>query len=182
LSDSIIQLIPPRPDGYSYNRELFNRRTGLAFDPLAAAETAADFPLSFLFNTSRLNRMVQYKATYNGLGVDEMITLLINKFWKSPSLKGLEGLIQKQNQQLLLTYLLAVSVNDDASFATRAQVMKATDDLKAFANLQLKTTTEAESKGYLLLTLERMKAPEKAKSAMHEAMPPGSPIGCGFEQ
>lgn len=182
LPESIIQLIPPRPDGYGYTRELFNRRTGLAFDPLAAAETASDFALSFLFNTSRLNRMVQYQATNNGLGVAEMITLLINKTWKVPALKGLEGLIQKQNQQLLLTYLLAVSVNDAASFATKAQVLKALDDLKTSAIAQLKTTADAEMKGYLLLTLERMKAPEKAKPAMHEAMPPGSPIGCGFEQ
>jgi hypothetical protein len=27
--------------------ERFNRRTGLSFDPLAAAEAAADIPLSF---------------------------------------------------------------------------------------------------------------------------------------
>ncbi|MBS1935884.1 MAG: zinc-dependent metalloprotease, partial [Bacteroidetes bacterium] len=58
LPENIIKLIPPRPSGYEYHRELFNRRTGLAFDPLAAAETAADFPLSFLFNTERLDRMV----------------------------------------------------------------------------------------------------------------------------
>jgi hypothetical protein len=42
-----LKLIPPRPAGYDYNRELFNRRTGLSFDPLAAAEAAADIPLSF---------------------------------------------------------------------------------------------------------------------------------------
>jgi hypothetical protein len=32
------KLIPPRPAGSDYNRELFNRRTGLSFDPLAAAK------------------------------------------------------------------------------------------------------------------------------------------------
>src|SRR6266550_1884925 len=72
LPQNIINLIPPRPAEYDYTRELFHHRTGLAFDPLAAAETAADFPLSFLFNTGRLNRMVQYQAENNGLGVDEM--------------------------------------------------------------------------------------------------------------
>ncbi|MFA6944529.1 MAG: zinc-dependent metalloprotease, partial [Pedobacter sp.] len=103
LPQSIIKLIPPRPAGYTYSRELFKRRTGLAFDPLAAAESAADMPLSFLFNTSRLNRMIQYQASNKGLGPDEMINVLIAKTWKSARLKGLEGLIQKQNEQLLLT-------------------------------------------------------------------------------
>lgn len=182
LPDSIIQLIPPRPAGYNYTKELFNRRTGLAFDPLAAAEAAADMPLSFLFNTSRLNRMVQYQASYSGLGIDDMISLLTAKTWKAPRLKGLEGLIQQQNEQLLLTYLLAVSVSDDASFATKAQISKAVDDLKTYATSKLKTTTDPIYKGYLLLTLERIKAPEKAKPTLHEPAPPGSPIGCGLDE
>jgi hypothetical protein len=41
----ILKLIPPRPAGSDYNRELFNRRTGLSFDPQPAA---ADIPLSFI--------------------------------------------------------------------------------------------------------------------------------------
>ncbi|GAB2805776.1 zinc-dependent metalloprotease [Ferruginibacter profundus] len=182
LPESIIKLIPPRPAGFGYTRELFNRRTGLAFDPLAAAEAAADMPLSFLFNSSRLNRMAQFQAENNGLGIDEMITQLMAKTWKAARLKGLEGLIQKQNEQLLLTYLLAVSVNDDASFATKSQMLSAIEDIKKYATAQLKTNTDNTYKGYLLLTLERIKAPEKAKPTLHEAAPPGSPIGCDAEE
>jgi hypothetical protein len=125
-----------------------------------------------------LNRLAEYQVANNGLGLDEMITVLTNRTWKTPRLKGLQGMIQKQNEQLLLTYLLAVSVNDEASFATRAQILKAIDDLKTVANAQLKTTTDNTIKGYLLLTLDRIKAPEKAKPTLHQAAPPGSPIGC----
>jgi hypothetical protein len=77
LPQSIIDLIPPRPN-YDYNSELFNRKTGLAFDPLAA-ESATDI-LSFLFNTKRLNRLVEYQAENNGLGIDDMIEVLTSKF------------------------------------------------------------------------------------------------------
>ena len=181
LSENIIKLIPPRPAGYDYTRELFNKRTGLGFDPLAAAETAADLPLSFLFNTSRLNRMVQYQAQNNGLGIDNMLSVLFAKTLKAPRLKGLEGLIQQQNEQLLLTYLLAVSVNDDASFATKAQLLKAINDIKTFTSAQLKTTSDNTYKGYLLLVLERIKSPEKAKPTLHQTAPPGSPIGCDLD-
>ncbi len=179
LPESIIKLIPPRPAGYNYTRELFKRRTGLAFDPLAAAEAAADFPLSFLFNPARLNRMQQYHAESSGLGVDEMIGLLLSNTWKAARLQGAEGLILQQNEQLLLTYLMRVYVTDEASFATKASVMKAIDDIKTHAVKGLNTS--GSNKGYLLMTLERIEKRYEAKPLVAALMPPGAPIGCDIE-
>lgn len=176
LPEKIIKLIPPRPAGYEYTKELFNRRTGLAFDPLAAAESAADMPLSFLFNPERLNRMVQYQAQNNGLGIDEMIDVLLNRTWKAAPLKGMEQLILQQNQQLVLTYLLGVSLNEECSFATQSAIMKAIDDVKKIATKKLQAA-DATSKGYLLLTLDRITNRIKGKPFVPEAAPPGSPIG-----
>ncbi len=180
LPEKIIKLIPPRPAGYDYTKELFNRRTGLAFDPLAAAESAADFPLSFLFNPSRLNRMVQYQVQNNGLGIDEMINLLMDKTWRAPRLRGLEGLILEQNEQLLLTYLLGVSLNPDISFATNAAILKAIDDIKNNVTKQL-SSSNGTTKGYLLLTLERIKNRLEGKPFIPEPLPPGAPIGCDMD-
>ena len=145
---------------------------------MAAAESAADIPLSFLFNTKRLNRLVEYQAENNGLGIDDMIKVLASKIWNQKKADGLEGLIQKQNEQMVLTYLLAVSINDDASFATKAALLQAIDDIKTKVKSQLKKSKDDTQKGYLLLTLERIKSPEKAKATLHEAAPLGAPIGC----
>ena len=180
LPERIISLIPPRPPEYDYNRELFNRRTGIAFDPLAAAETAADLPLSFLFNVERLNRMVQFEEERKGLGINQMVNILVNKFWEAPQMKGLHQLIVYQNQQLLLTYLLAASINDKASFATKAALQNGIDLVKHLATEHLNSADNTK-KGYLLLTLERIKSPEKAKPTLHLTSPPGSPIGCETE-
>jgi len=180
LPERIIKLIPPRPSGYDYTKELFNKRTGQAFDPLAAAESAADFPLSFLFNPSRLNRMVQYQAENNGLGIDEMINVLMERTWKAPRQTGLQGMILQQNEQLVLTYLLGVSLNENISFATNAAITKAIDDLKNFATSKL-TTSDAKAKGYYLLTLERIKNRLDAKPFVPQQLPPGAPIGCDVE-
>ena len=180
LPESIIKLIPPRPAGYDYTKELFNRRTGLAFDPLTAAESAADFPLSFLFNPARLNRMVQYQAENDGLGIDEMMKTLMDRTWRAPRLKGLEGLILQQNEQLLLTYLLGVSLNADISFATNAAITKAIDDINIYAKNQL-PTAGATKKCYLLLTLERIKNRLDGKPFVPETLPPGAPIGCAMD-
>jgi hypothetical protein len=182
IPERIVELIPPRPAGFGYTKELFTRKTGLAFDPLAAAETAADMPLSFLFNVNRLNRMVQFQVSNNGLGIDEMINFLIEKTWKSSRLKGMEGLIQNQNEQLLLTYLLATSIHEDASFASKAQILQALDSLKNYASEQLKLSKDVNEKAYFLLSLDRMKNPEKAKPTLHSIAPPGAPIGCMMEE
>ncbi|WP_205573308.1 zinc-dependent metalloprotease [Flavisolibacter nicotianae] len=175
LPQNIVRLLPPRPAGYDYNRELFNRRTGLSFDPLAAAETAADLPLSFLFNTARLNRLAQNAADDHSLGLSEMINTVIDRTWKATPVEGALGLIQAQNCQLVLTYLLAASVSDDASFATKAAALKAIDDIKSIATKQARTA--GKTKGNYLLALERIKAPEKAKPTQHVVIPPGAPIG-----
>ncbi|MES1219102.1 MAG: zinc-dependent metalloprotease, partial [Bacteroidota bacterium] len=182
LPDRIAQLIPPRPAGYDFSRELFKKRTGLAFDALSPAETGADLPLSFLFNSERLNRMAQYEAANNGFGVSEMINTLISKTWKAPRMTGIERLIQLQTEQVLLTYLLAASINDNNSFIVKSNLQKALNDLKAFIETQSKTATDETYKGHFLLALERIKKPENAKPTIHKEIPPGAPIGCDWDE
>ena len=182
LPDRIAEIIPPLPAGYGLSRELFRKRTGLSFDVLSPAETGTDLPLSFLFNSERLNRMVQYEIMKKGLGVTEMISLLVSKTWKAPRLTGIDGLIQMQTEEVLLTYLLAASINDNNSFAVKSILQTALKDLKAFIDAKVKTTTDTTYKGHLLLALERMKEPEKAKPTIHKEIPPGAPIGCDWDE
>jgi hypothetical protein len=178
LPERITKLIPPRPSGYDYTRELFKKRTGLAFDALSPAETAADLPLSLLFNSERINRMVEYQVQNGGLGLSEMINTLLNATWKAPRQKGMEALIQLQTEQILLTYLLAASIDDNNSFITKSVIQKSLTDLKTFIESKKKTSVDAGYTGHLLLAVERMAAPEKAKPTIHAVIPPGAPIGC----
>lgn len=178
LPAKILAQIPPRPAGYDFTRELFRKRTGLAFDALAPAETGADFPLMFLFNSQRLSRMVEYEVLNAGLGVEEMTGMLLAKTWKAPRRTGFQKLIQLQTEQVLLTHLLAASINDNNSFAVRSVLQKEIKDLKSYIESQLKATGDATYKGHLLLAIERMGKPENAKPATHKEIPPGAPIGC----
>ena len=142
LPDQIAQMIPPLPAGYSFSRELFRKRTGLAFDVLSPAETGADLPLSFLFNAERLNRMVQYEAMNKGLGVAEMISLLISKTWKAPRLTGYKWIDPNTNGRSLINLFIAASINDNNSFVVRSVLQTALKDLKTFIDAKLKTTTD----------------------------------------
>jgi histidinol phosphatase-like PHP family hydrolase len=179
LPDSIVCLIPPRPQGYISSGELFSKRTGLAFDALSPAETAADFPFSFLFNSERLSRMEQYQPN-GGLGVSEMIDTLIVKTFKAPRRTGMQKLIQQQTEQVLLTYLLSTSLNKDVSFQVRADTKQELEDLRSFIDVELKNSNDESYKAHLKLALDRMKSPAEAKPALHESIPPGDPIGCDF--
>lgn len=179
IPDRIAALIPPRPSGYIFSRELFRKRTGLSFDQLSPAETAADLPFSFLFTSDRLNRLLQFE-TSGGLGLNEMIQTLIDKTWKAARRTGMEGLIQQQTEQVLLTYLLGASADENNSFVVRGVLQKALNDLKKYAELQMKTSTSAIYTGHLQLAVERMKNPKDAKPTLHKEAPPGAPIGCDF--
>jgi hypothetical protein len=182
LPETIIKLIPPQPEGYYSSKEQFRKRTGIAFDALSPAETAADLPFSFLFNSARLNRLVEFKVQYGGLGLDDMIKTILDRTWMAPRRKGMEGLIQMQTEQIILTYLLSSSVDESTSFISRGIINKTISDLKKFIEARSKSTTDITYAGHLLLALERMKAPEKARPTLHSSIPPGAPIGCDSDQ
>lgn len=179
IPDAIANLIPPRPSGYDMGRELFKKKTGLAFDLLSPAETASDFLFSFLFHPERINRLAEQEGMKGQLGLSEMLRTVNEKTWKAARRKDMEGLIQQQTEQVVLTYLLSLSISEELSFPAQALVQQALSDLTTFIKSKTGTAT-GSYKAHLQLALERMKAPEKAKPTRHEAIPPGAPIGCDF--
>ena len=89
---------------------------------------------------------------------------------------------QMQTEEVLLTYLLAASINDNNSFAVKSILQTTLKDLKSFIETKVKATTDTFYKGHLLLASERMKEPEKAKPTIHKEIPPGAPIGCDWDE
>ena len=63
----------------------------------------------------------------------------------------MEGLIQLQTEQILLTYLLSVSADETAGFAARAAVQKALAGLKIFIEEQKKTAKDDNYIAHLVL-------------------------------
>ncbi|MBC3541956.1 zinc-dependent metalloprotease [Rufibacter sediminis] len=178
LPEKIIAAIPPRPAGWSPTRELFDKRTGLTFDPLAAAEASADFTLSFLFHPERSARLVELKARGGKLGLDEVMDQVLQKTWDTKSAAGLEKQIQLLTQQLVLTHLLALSQNEEAAYPARAAALLHLNQLEKQAKKLAKASDEGV-KANALLALDRMKKPVEAKPQLHKDLPPGAPIGSG---
>ncbi|MEP1444760.1 MAG: zinc-dependent metalloprotease [Paraglaciecola sp.] len=61
IPTTLTQLITPKAYGEYRNRESFKGRTGLTFDPISAAESAAAYSLNLLLKAERLNRVAQQK-------------------------------------------------------------------------------------------------------------------------
>ncbi|QCX00157.1 DUF5117 domain-containing protein [Aggregatimonas sangjinii] len=69
-----LALFPPRAFGFGRTRESINGKTGVSFDALSAAETAADMTLGFLLHPERASRLIQQKAIDpSNLGLAEVL-------------------------------------------------------------------------------------------------------------
>ena len=58
VPDRIQKLIPPHPAGYNRTRESFATHTGMTFDPIGAAQTAAESTLTTLLDPERASAIV----------------------------------------------------------------------------------------------------------------------------
>ena len=179
LSDRIIQLIPPRPPMYYGVGELFQKRTGMSFDPLAAAEALTHFELGFLFNTDRANRLVQFKAQAGTPGWDDVLDAIIQKTWKATMEKGLKQQVQLQTQQLVLSWLLNLSQHEQAGFQVKAICYSRLQALKSYAAAQEKANPSLAA--HYAYTVERINKPKDMVVPTPKAIAPGAPIGCDLD-
>ena len=174
LPDELISLIPPRPPMYNFTRELFKKRTGLAFDALSPAEAAADMVWRLLLHPERLSRLAIQEAK-GQFGLSQMLEICGNTQWKNETPAGMAGLIVQQNRQVMLTHVLAALQNPELSFAAKAGLQTFTDGLQNWCQQQAALHPQ---NGYWALALKRLKKPEMAKPADVKEAPPGAPIGC----
>ncbi|MES2330856.1 MAG: zinc-dependent metalloprotease [Bacteroidota bacterium] len=178
MPDKIMQMIPPRPPMYYGVGELFQKRTGMSFDPLAAAEALTEYELDFLFHPERANRLVQFKAQANTIGWDDVLDAIINKTWKAPLQKGLKEEVQLQTEQMVLTALLSLSQNDNANYAVKSICFDRLQSLKKYAE-QMKNTSA--QKAHYSYAIERIIKPKDIPQPQHKDIPPGAPIGCDWD-
>ncbi len=74
-----LSLFPPRAFGYGRSRESINGKTGVSFDALSAAETAADMTLGLLLHPERASRLIQQKSIYpKNIGLQEVLDKVIS--------------------------------------------------------------------------------------------------------
>ncbi|MDB5024082.1 MAG: hypothetical protein JWP78_1837 [Mucilaginibacter sp.] len=181
LPEQLIEKIPPRPIGYPRTRETFKSRTGLTFDPLSAAESAASNTLEFILQPQRAARLVEYHSRDNtqpGLGA--VLNKLVAQTWKTPQQPGYKGELHRLVNNLTLKQLLALAADIKAPESVRGATLLQIDDLKKWMSKTVLTAGK-DQKANLLFGLSQIgqfeKNPDKFQPAEALNMPDGSPIG-----
>jgi hypothetical protein len=180
LPEPLLRLLPPVAPGYPRTRESFAAFTGLAFDPLAAAESAADLTLTLLFNPERASRLVEYHARdAANPGLDEVLTSVLKATWQAPRASGLAAETQSAVESATLESLLGLAASNQASPEARAiaRFEVATLKTQLTANYALPRERQAHRAAALARIAEFERDPSKFVPAPPVEAPPGMPIG-----
>ncbi|MEM1231217.1 MAG: zinc-dependent metalloprotease [Pseudomonadota bacterium] len=171
--EPLLQLTLPKAYGYALDRENTPTLVAPLFDPVTAAEAAAEHILALLLHPARLARLQQQHARDTALpAVDAVLESLLDRTVLARRPAGLAGAIHGRIETLAVEHLLVIAYgggHDSASAALAAQRLAG-----------------------LAKTLRRAREPERAQLAhMIErasrdgvftrrssvpALPPGSPI------
>ncbi len=182
LPENLLKSIPPRPIGYQRHRELTNGKTGLTFDPLALAETAADMTYSLMLHPARANRLVEHHARdINQPSLESVLDKMIARSFKLIPQPGYEGAVLMSIDGALFSNLAKLASSKDASLPARAITSLKLDQLKAWLKQKGPLTANEEWKAFYSYTaslIEKLQSnPEEFKADYPLDAPPGMPIG-----
>ena len=176
LPESLLAKMPPRPAGLERTRESFPAHTGLTFDPVASAESAADLTLRLLFNRERAARLIEYGARDSGTlslstTIDKTLAATLPARTQPAGASSLSGVVQQAVYLRTIEALLARAADPEAAPGVRATLQAKLPTLR-------RPTGVASVDAYVAARVALFeRAPEKFVAAMPVTTPPGMPIG-----
>lgn len=121
IPEPIQALIPPPALYHQRDRESFEGYTGVVFDPIGAAQTAAKMTLSILLHPQRLARLIAQKSKDNQMmGLEEMLNELENQTIKNTPQEGQSGEVQRVVNFALLQQMMETAQNGKTSSQVQA--------------------------------------------------------------
>lgn len=182
LPERIISLIPPPPLGYDRDREMFKINTGLTFDPIAAAESAATNTIGLLFDPVRLARVLEHHAR-NPLSpsVNEVLDQVFSTILPRAGLSPLQQEIQRTIEKSALQHLLQLAGDRGIQQQVSAIALQKAEALAVDFALKANSSDPAQQAHwkYLVEQIRLFKAdPGQYKVPAMPVMPDGAPIGC----
>ena len=185
IPENLLELLPPKALGYGQTNENFQKKTGLTFDPLAAAESAAELTVRLLLHPERVSRLVEYKSRDNTLpGLQDVLDVLIMSSWKNQVQQKFHGEINRVVGKLVLSNMILLAENETASGQARAIALSAVFELEKWMQEAYKKEKDNDQKAHILFGMELIRRfrenPEWFRPGETFQLPMGSPIGNGF--
>jgi hypothetical protein len=186
IPERLLDLLPPKALGYRQTNENFQKKTGLTFDPLAAAESAADLSIRLLLHPERASRLVEYKSRNNALpGLADVLRALIENSWKNKVTgNSYFAEVNRVVGKTVLSRILLLAEDRSASGQARAIALSTVYDLEKWMQEAGRKEKDSDERAHLLYGMELIRRyrenPEYFKSDLRFSLPQGSPIGNGF--
>lgn len=179
LPENLLRIIPPRPLGYTRHRELLKIKTELTFDPLAAAETAADMIFGLILNPARANRLVEHNLRDPKLpALTTVIDKMMNATIKSTPQTGIQGGIQMSTNLALVNNLAKLLVDEETSVQAKAIVKQRLMQLQLWLAARPADENWKGHFQFLASLVDLVKEePDEFKAEKILPAPPGMPIG-----
>jgi hypothetical protein len=190
IPPSVVALIPPVAYGYERGREHFPRHTGVAFDPLGAAEAAADLTLSAILQPQRLARInYQQSQQPDRLSVAELLRQLTRfAAQQAGRTESESAAVAWTVEKRLLLHLIRLasdqSVHPQVAGAAQYELQNFRRHLQEFRLPERGVRHVPDGLlvhlTYLQDQLDRYQQnPEEYKLPPAPRLPDGAPIGCG---
>ncbi|HEX3131754.1 MAG TPA: zinc-dependent metalloprotease [Thermoanaerobaculia bacterium] len=124
IPESVVSLMLPRPSGYNDNPEMFPTQAAPAFDPLAAASTAADLAVQGLLQPERAQRLVDFHRRDAKLpGLEEVLDSLIGTTFDAPNGEDARRAeLRRVTQWVVVRRMIGLSSDPGASPGVRSRV------------------------------------------------------------
>ena len=175
IPEQVLQLFPPRAMGYGRSRESFKGKTGVTFDAISAAETAADFSLGLLLHPERASRLVHNKAVdKDQLGLEEVLDEVVDATLNRSHGDPYHDAIQRTINFRVVHHLMHLAAHTQVYPAVNAQAAVQLNQIKS-------RLVSSRQDAYSAEMVRRIDAFFKNKKAFKvepvSKIPDGSPIG-----
>jgi hypothetical protein len=181
LSPDILAVIPPKPPGYSRNRESFPLRTSLGVDFATIAETAADHTIAGILQAERLARINNLNMLDSSLpSVEQVLSRLLESTIYQTRQTGQLGSVQRAVNNVVLYRMLAVLQSDRVDNQVKAMVNQSLIALEDWLD-DADAVSDSVWKAHYQLAQDEIenrleRGAEKSLLSAPLPMPPGAPI------
>jgi hypothetical protein len=182
LPAHVLKVLPPRPSGYEATRELFERETGLVFDAVRPATSAADLVTSLVFDETRAARLVQQRALDPSLpGLEDVIDRVLGAVFAPSPANAYHAEIDRAVQRVVVERLMDLAVEAGMP-QVRAIAAYQLDQLRrrlAAAPAATVPVPERAHRQLLAADIRRLQERDWSREGRprRPVVPPGSPIG-----
>jgi hypothetical protein len=177
LPERIVAMIPPAADRYERG-EPFPRYTERLFDPLGAAEAAADFTLGEIFHPQRMARLEVYGSMGDYPDLAEVADQVIAAAWDAPRPRDR---YRQKIQEIVQRVAVDRMMREGGSNGNPAQVRAVLSD--RLDRLAVRIEAMAEATAHQKTVAADIRRWQSRASNTDPApklqMPPGDPIGGG---